>query len=425
MEEYYPMLWDALGMFLFLGFELSILFIVISFGVSLLQQYIPDSRIQSILGSRKGWGYIFAALLGAITPFCSCSTIPMLRGLLKAKAGFGPTMTFLFCSPLLNPIIIGLFLATFGVRVTVYYIAIALGVSIAAAFVLDALRFDRYVIPESGAPKTDCGCSANHGDEITGTSASGCCGAVTISPSPPVPLMACCAPMAASAPSQVNSCCTPAPKTGTGCCGSDEPAPGKDCCTEGPAKEAPNDCGTGNEDCRVKPRCNPPPSCCPVQPTVATEGCCEPTLDSQTNDHTPRFRYRCRTAFGEALALFKSVSPYLLLGIALGAFVYGFVPSDFIVKYASGDSLFAIPVAAMIGIPLYVRTEVLIPLSAVLAEKGMGLGAIMALIIGGGGASITEVILLKSMFRMPMICAFLLVILGMAVSAGYLFQYVL
>ncbi len=78
----------------------------------------------------------------------------------------------------------------------------------------------------------------------------------------------------------------------------------------------------------------------------------------------------------------------------------------------------------MIGIPLYVRTEVLIPLSAALASKGMGLGAIMALIIGGGGASITEVILLKSMFRMPMIIAFLVVILGMAVSAGYLFQYV-
>ena len=115
---------------------------------------------------------------------------------------------------------------------------------------------------------------------------------------------------------------------------------------------------------------------------------------------------------------------YLLVGVALGAFVYGFVPSDFIAKYASGDSFWAIPIAAVIGIPLYVRTEVLIPLSAALASKGMGLGAIMALIIGGGGASITEVILLKSMFRMPMIIAFLVVILGMAVSAGYLFQYV-
>lgn len=116
---------------------------------------------------------------------------------------------------------------------------------------------------------------------------------------------------------------------------------------------------------------------------------------------------------------------YLILGVALGAFVYGFVPGDFIAQYASGDSILAIPVAAVIGIPLYVRAETLIPLSAVLAEKGMGLGAIMALIIGGSGASVTEVILLKSMFRLPMVIAFLVVILGMAVSAGYLFQYVL
>ena len=119
MEAYYPMLWDALGMFLSLGCELSALFILISSLVSLLQQYIPDSKIQAILSGKRGWGYFFAAALGAITPFCSCSTIPMLRGLLKAKAGFGPTMTFLFCSPLLNPIIIGLFLATFGTRVTI------------------------------------------------------------------------------------------------------------------------------------------------------------------------------------------------------------------------------------------------------------------------------------------------------------------
>lgn len=130
-------------------------------------------------------------------------------------------------------------------------------------------------------------------------------------------------------------------------------------------------------------------------------------------------------AFQEAVGQFKSVALYLLLGVTLGACVYGFVPADFIAEYASGDNLFAIPIAAVIGIPLYVRTEVLIPLSGALAGKGMGLGAIMALIIGGGGASITEVILLKSMFRMPMIIAFLVVILGMAVSAGYIFQFVL
>lgn len=370
MGEYYPMLWDALGMFLFLGFELSGLFILISYFVSLLQQYIPDAKIQAILSGKRGWGYIFAAALGAITPFCSCSTIPMLRGLLKAKAGFGPTMTFLFCSPLLNPIIIGLFIATFGTRVTVYYMVIALVVSIVSAFILDMMKFDRYVIPESESTVSSCCGTANHDTEVE-PKTSDCC-----------------------APTPVSSCCAPAPLIA--CCAPVEMV-----------ADVPS-----------------PSSCCGAPPQIQASCCGSPQADD-VGDKPLTLRQRSHLAWGDAIRQFRSVLIYLLLGIALGAFVYGFVPGDFIAKYASGDSFWAIPVAAVIGVPLYVRTEVLIPLSAALASKGMGLGAIMALIIGGGGASITEVILLKSMFRMPMIIAFLTVIFGMAVSAGYLFQYVL
>lgn len=160
MQEYVPMLTDALNMFIFLAAELSILFIVISAGVSLLQQYIPNEKIQNILGGHKGRGYLLAALLGAITPFCSCSTIPMLRGLLKAKAGFGQTLTFLFCSPLLNPIIIGLFIATFGIFTPLTYVCIALFISILAGYLLDKMKFEKYIIPEKRSPFESC-CSSN------------------------------------------------------------------------------------------------------------------------------------------------------------------------------------------------------------------------------------------------------------------------
>nr|WP_256548150.1 permease [Shigella flexneri] len=90
--------------------------------------------------------------------------------------------------------------------------------------------------------------------------------------------------------------------------------------------------------------------------------------------------------------------------------------------YPGADNPFAIPLSAVVGIPLYIRAEAVIPLASVLMTKGMGLGALMALIIGSAGASLTEVILLKSMFRMPMIAAFLTVILGMAILMGYLTQ---
>ncbi len=99
------------------------------------------------------------------------------------------------------------------------------------------------------------------------------------------------------------------------------------------------------------------------------------------------------------------------------------MPTEFVASIANEGNSFAVPVAAVIGIPLYIRAEAVIPLSAALAAKGMGLGAVMALIIGSAGASLTEVVLLKSIFKSQMIIAFLTVILSMAVGAGYLYSY--
>ncbi len=121
---------------------------------------------------------------------------------------------------------------------------------------------------------------------------------------------------------------------------------------------------------------------------------------------------------------FKKVLPYLIGGIAIGSVIYGFMPTEFVAKVANENNPFAIPVAAIIGIPLYIRAEAVIPLSAALAAKGMGLGAVMALIIGSAGASLTEVILLKSIFKTPMIIAFVTVILTMAMSAGYIYGWI-
>ncbi|OAT17136.1 hypothetical protein M977_04382 [Buttiauxella gaviniae ATCC 51604] len=127
-------------------------------------------------------------------------------------------------------------------------------------------------------------------------------------------------------------------------------------------------------------------------------------------------------AWQEAWKQFREVFPYLLAGVLIGSLIYGFVPTEWIAKHAGGDNVFAIPLSAIVGIPLYIRAEAVIPLASALVAKGMGTGAVMALIIGSAGASLTEVILLKSMFRTPMIIAFLTVILGMAVMMGYLTQ---
>ena len=149
-------------------------------------------------------------------------------------------------------------------------------------------------------------------------------------------------------------------------------------------------------------------SCCPdtATPPVATE-----MLPAQL-----------RKAGADAWQQFRDVLPFLLLGVLIGSFIYGFIPAEWIAAHAGADNPLAIPFSAIVGIPLYIRAEAVIPLASVLLGKGMGMGAVMALIIGSAGASLTEVILLRSMFKAPMIVAFLTVILGMAVLMGYLTQ---
>ncbi|GIU05728.1 MULTISPECIES: permease [unclassified Shewanella] len=347
---------DTAGMFLFLAAELTLLFIVISYIVGLLQEYIPPEKIQSILSSKKGKGYIIAALLGSITPFCSCSTIPFLKGLLRAKAGFGPMMVFLFSSPLLNPIIIGLFIVTFGFKVAVFYFVVAMVVSVTAGYALEKLGFERYVKPEAyeAADSSSCATSCDDSAKVEAKAETSCCTAPTKAK-----------PIAATT----------------------------NCCTE-PVVAAPT-------------------SCCAPKVEPASSGCCA----SPAVKEDSRWMRVWRSTWKD----FKQVLPYLLIGILVGSLIYGFIPTDLIAKYAGEGTWYAIPIAAVIGIPLYIRAEAVIPLSSALVAKGMALGSVMALIIGSAGASLTEVILLKSIFKNQMIAAFLTVILGMAVAAGYLY----
>ena len=289
---------DVLYMFTYLLVELTMLFIAISYLVGVIQLYISPERIRNLLSSRHGKGYVIAAFMGAITPFCSCSTIPFLKGLIRANAGFGPMMVFLFSSPLLNPILIVLFAVTFGFKIAAIYFAMSMGISIVAGIALEKLGFEKYIIvPEDVEEKSSC----RSGSSVT-----------------------------------------------------------------------PN---------------------------------------------------KWKKLWVEVWKDFKQAFPYLLVGVSLGAIIHGFVPTDFIANYAGSDNPLAIPFAAVIGIPLYTRAIVMIPLAAAFVAKGMGIGAVMAFVIGSAGASIPELILLRSLFKTQMIISFVLVVLSMAITTGFVFSY--
>ena len=331
VQVLWPMAEKSLRFFAFVFVELTVLFIGISFLVAVLQHYLSSQRVQSMLSARNGRGYLVGASLGALTPFCSCFTIPIAVGFINAHAGFGPTMAFLFASPLVNPVVVTLFVATFGWQITAIYSVVALGMATGAGFVLERFKFQRYI--RKGA----------FGPQILGVAPAA------------VPATS------AFQPAVMASMPATAAAGGAGCCASP------------PAIAVPN---------------------------------------------------KWRTMVTDAVTQFRSFLPYVVIGVAIGAICHGFVPDALVYRYAGPDNPLAVPVAAVIGVPLYVRASTMVPIGMSLLAKGMSLGAVMALIIGCAGASIPEVVMLKRLFKWPVLAAFLGVVFTMAVSAGLLLNMV-
>ncbi|MGV8905589.1 MAG: permease [Acetobacterium sp.] len=133
---------------------------------------------------------------------------------------------------------------------------------------------------------------------------------------------------------------------------------------------------------------------------------------------------KIRGAFQFAISLFKQIAPYAILGAAISGIALAYIPSSIVEKYVGGDSWYAIPVAAAIGVPLYLRIEMAIPLLGTLLTKGMSMGAAMALLIGGTGASLPELAILSSMLKPKGIVVFTLTVLTLATSGGILFMFI-
>jgi uncharacterized membrane protein YraQ (UPF0718 family) len=280
--------------FLVTTVELAVLFLAISFLIGLLQAWLPEERIRGMFERRRTLtGYFVGAGLGALTPFCSFSTIPVLAGLLRSGAPFGPTMAFLFASPLLDPVVLGVLVFVVGTEGTILYAAVTFLASVAIGALLANLGFEadikRVIMP---------GCESERGSS---------------------------------------------------------------------------------------------------KGTI------------------------WRRAWGEAWGFFVPVVPHLLVGTAIGALVYGFVPTGWILAVAGPEQPLAIPLAAALGVPMYVNAETFFPIAGALLDKGMGIGAVVALIITSMGVSIPEVSLLTGLFRPRLVAALVVSVFAVAVASGFVF----
>ncbi|QWC21762.1 permease [Bacillus haikouensis] len=285
---------ETLRSFLEIALELTFLFVFISFAISALQGFIPYEKIEKLISGRnKAWGAAAAIVFAFITPFCSCSTIPVVVNMLKKKLPFGIVMIFLFASPVLDPTILTIMGVVLGWKVTLIYTVVTVFLSITVGIILEALGFEKYV---------------------------------------------------------------------------------KNVMMSGYSEEEK--------------------------------------------------KFSLKGAMKETLQLMRSVYPYLILGAAVGAVIHGLVPTEWISGFFGRDHWWLIPIAAIIGVPLYIRLSSMIPISQILILKGMALGPVMAMMISSAGASLPEVVLLKSIFKKELVFIFVLSVISMSTVSGFIFYLV-
>jgi uncharacterized membrane protein YraQ (UPF0718 family) len=143
-----------------------------------------------------------------------------------------------------------------------------------------------------------------------------------------------------------------------------------------------------------------------------------------TIKNKPNLRIRFVKSGVYATSILFHILPYVFIGALISAVAAIFLPSEIVSNYIGGQSMYAIPLAAAVGIPLYLRIEVAIPLLGVMLGKGMGAGAAIALLIGGTGASLPELTILSSILKLRAVLVFALTVFVIAVSAGFVFQFI-
>jgi uncharacterized membrane protein YraQ (UPF0718 family) len=275
--------------------------------MAVLRYYLPVEKIKDVLTKRRWFGidYLLAALLGMITPFCSCSSIPLFLGFVGAGIPLGVTFTFLIASPLINEASLFVFPAIFGLKTTLIYNMIGIIISMAGGLLIQKLNMQRFINQDLLKFK-----SSN----------------------------------------------------------------------------------------KIK--------------------------ENNKNKQEP-FKKLLKYFWLDGFAITKSIFPYVVLGVAIGAIIHGFVPENLVNKYLSIDSWWVIPFATLLGVPLYANSMSIIPIMEVLVNKGVPLGSVLAFMTSTVTLSIPQALILKKIMKWQLLVLFFgITIVGIMIM-GYVFNYFL
>jgi len=293
---------DALEFFIYDTVKIWFLLVTIIFVVSYLRTWFNTEYVRAHLqGKSAFYGHVGASLFGIITPFCSCSAIPLFLGFIQARIPLGVTFSYLISAPMNNEIAIAMLFGIFGWKVTTFYIGFGLIVAIFGGYFIGKLNLENEILLE------------------------------------------------------------------------------------------------------IKP--------------------IDDKLEAQMIKLTQK--ERTKEAWSYTYDIFKKIYIYVMLGVGVGAFIHGYVPTDFIAKYTGEGNPFAVIIAVLMGIPMYSNAAGVMPLVEVLTSKGMLLGTALSFMMAVTALSLPEAMILNKIISLKLIAIFFAIVGSGIIAIGYIFNFIL
>jgi uncharacterized membrane protein YraQ (UPF0718 family) len=292
---------EAVNFFIYDSVKIVLLLTVIVFLIAVIRSYFSPERTRALLARRRQYvGNVLAALLGIVTPFCSCSAVPLFIGFVESGVPLGVTFSFLVSSPMVNEVALILLWGLFGAKVALLYVGTGLLVAVMSGIVIGHLKMERYV--QDYVYKMKVGSS----------------GEVSLS-----------------------------------------------------------------------------------------------------------FRQRLTDARLYTGDLLKKIVPYVLVGVGLGALIHGYAPADFLAVHAGRGNPFAVPLAVLIGVPLYSNAAGMIPVVQALMGKGLPIGTALAFMMAVTALSFPEAVILKKVLKLRLLLTFFGIVALAIIGVGYIFNGIL
>jgi uncharacterized membrane protein YraQ (UPF0718 family) len=292
---------NTIWFFVFEVPKVLLLLSLIIFVVGIIRSWFSPERTRKALeGKSLFTGNVMAASLGIVTPFCSCSAIPLFLGFIESGIPLGVTFSFLIAAPMINEVAVVLLFGLFGWKTALIYVATGLFIAITAGWIIGKLRLEKWVEPWVYQVKTG----------------------------------------------------------------------------------------------------------------------------SHPEDEKLTFEARIRIGFESVKEIVGKVWIYVMIGIAVGAGVHGYVPQDFMASFMGKSVWYSVPLSVLIGIPLYSNAAGIIPIVSALIEKGAALGTSLAFMMSVIGLSLPEMIILRKVLRIPLILTFIGVVGSGIILVGFLFNWI-